>query len=173
MEQKRRRGVEEGVRGTMNVSSPRSAQRELIQKYFDSLAQKYGFRLTNRSMGLIEYTKNKWIFRIMLSRFGEFEVNLVPTDAAEILAEVGYPVDWVLEFFSVTPNPDLVLGMHANTQEQADKNATIVCEAFDLHILPRLDSDKELPEQLLAYSKVRTTEYNARNTENPLNEKGK
>ena len=167
MEQERGSGLEKGVRRTMNVSSPRSAQRERIQKHFDSLAQKYGFRLTNRSMGLIEYTRNKWVLRIMLSRFGEFEVNLVPTDAAEILAEVGYPVDWVLEFFGISPNPDLVLGMHANTQEQADANAAIVCQALDLHILPRLDSDKELPEKLLAYSRVKTTEYNARHTEKP------
>ena len=157
----------------MNVSSPRSAQRERIQKHFDSLAQKYGFRLTNKSNGLIEYTKNKWILRVELSRLGEFEVNLVPVDAGEILAQVGYPVDWVLEFFHVTVNPTLALAMFVNTQEQADANGSIVCEALDLHILPRLDSDKELPEKILAYSKVKTTEYNARHTENSLNEKGK
>jgi len=126
--------------------------------------QKHGYKLTNKYKGLIEYTKDKWIVRIMLSRFDEFEVNLVSVNAAEIIEKVGYPVNWVLELFGIPLHPNLTEEMYVNTKEQADANASIVCEALDLHILPRLDSDKELPEKLLAYSKEKTAAYNARHT---------
>ena len=141
---------------------PEYVQQDRIQHKFDPLFKKSGYQLTNKHKGLIEYTKDKWIIRLMFSRFGEFEVNLVPVNATEILEKVGYPINWVLEYLGISLHPNLTREMIVNTNEQADANASIVCEALGRHILFQLDVDKELPSRLLAYARKKNAEYNAR-----------
>lgn len=122
-----------------------------------------GYSLTNCQKNLLEYSKQNLIIHIYFYAYGEMGVAIVPADAKDILASVGYSPNLVMEYFGIKSEVQHGWCFFIDSENALTDAVMLLRNAFENQIFKLLDQlDDESLGKLHALAKHKQKIYNER-----------